>query len=79
VCRFSSPKVACKSDQRKRRHREIRRERRLFLSARYRTGIGRFRSCLDKGGMGLGLLSAACEYSAEEQTVDHVVLNCSIH
>jgi len=41
-----------------------------------RTGVGRFRSCLRKLGM---TLSAACEYGAEEQTVDHVVLHCPIH
>ena len=43
---------------------------------RLRTGAGRFRSCLhilDKTS------SAACEFGAEEQTVDHVVLQCPIH
>jgi len=35
---------------------------------RLRTGVGRFRSCLSKH-----------ECGAEEQTVDHVVLQCSIH
>jgi len=40
------------------------------------TGVGRFRSCLYKWGMAF---SAACECGAEEQTVDHVILQCSIH
>ena len=43
---------------------------------RIRTGVGRFRSCLYKWGMAS---SAACECGAEEQTVDHVVLQCPIH
>jgi len=43
---------------------------------RLRTGVGRFRSCLYKWGM---VSSAACECGAEEQTVDHVVLQFSIH
>jgi len=43
---------------------------------RLRTGVGRFRSCLYKWGMAF---SAARECGAEEQTVDHVVLQCSIH
>ena len=43
---------------------------------RIRTGVGRFRSCLYKWGM---VPSAACECGAEEQTVDHVVLQCAIH
>ena len=43
---------------------------------RLRTGVGRFRSCLYKWGM---TSSAACECGAEEQTVDHVVLQCPIH
>jgi len=43
---------------------------------RLRTGVGRFRSCLYKLGMAF---SAACECGAEEQTVDHVVLQCPIH
>jgi len=42
---------------------------------RLRTGVGRFRSYLYKWGMAS---SAACECGAE-QTVDHVVLHCSIH
>jgi len=41
-----------------------------------RTGLGRFRSCLYKWVMAS---SAACECGAEEQTVDHVVLQCPIH
>ena len=40
------------------------------------TGVRRFRSCLYKWGMAS---SAACECRAEEQTVDHVVLQCPIH
>ena len=40
------------------------------------TGIGRFRSCLCIWGMAS---SVACECGAEEQTVDHVVLQCPIH
>ena len=40
-----------------------------------RTGPGRFHSCLYKWGMSS---SAACECGAEEQTVDHVVLQCPI-
>jgi len=43
---------------------------------RLRTGVGRFRSCLYKWGMAS---SAVCECGAEEQTVDHVVLQCPIH
>ena len=43
---------------------------------RIRTGVGRFRSCLYKRGM---VSSAACECGAEEQTVDHVVLQCPIY
>ena len=43
---------------------------------RLRTGVGRFRSCLYKWGI---TSSAACECGAEEQTVDHVVLQCLIH
>jgi len=39
-------------------------------------GVGRFCSCLHKCGM---TPSAACECGAEEQTVDHVVLRCTIH
>jgi len=42
---------------------------------RLRTDVGRFPSCLHKWGMAS---SAACEYGAEEQTVDHVVLQCPI-
>jgi len=43
---------------------------------RLRTGVGRFLSCLYKWGMAS---STACECGAEEQTVDHVVLQCPIH
>jgi len=43
---------------------------------RLRTAVGRFRSCLYKWGMAS---SAAGECGAEEQTVDHVVLQCSTH
>ena len=41
-----------------------------------RIGVGRFRSCLYKWSMAS---SAACECGAEEQTVDHVALQCPIH
>jgi len=37
------------------------------------TDVGRFCSCLCKWGMAP---SAACECGAEEQTIDHVVLQC---
>jgi len=40
---------------------------------RLRTVVGRFRSCLYKWGMAS---CAVCECGAEEQTVDHVVLQC---
>jgi len=43
---------------------------------RLRTGVGRFRSCLHKWSMAS---SAACECGAEEQTVDHIVIQCPIH
>jgi len=43
---------------------------------RLRTSVGLFRSCLYKWGM---TSSAACECGAEEQTVDHVVLQCPIN
>ena len=43
---------------------------------RLRIGVGRFRSCVYKWGMAS---SEACEFGAEEQTVDHVVLQCPIH
>ena len=39
-------------------------------------GVGRFRSCLYKWSMAS---SVAGECGAEEQTVDHVVLQCPIH
>jgi len=48
----------------------------LGPACRLRTGVGRFRSCLYKL---LVASSAACECGAEEQTVDHVVLQCPIH
>jgi len=41
-----------------------------------RVGVERFRSCFHKWGMAS---SVACECGAEEQTVDHVVLQCPIH
>jgi len=41
-----------------------------------RTGVGRFRSCLQKWGVAS---SAACECGAEEQAVGYVVLQCPIH
>ena len=40
------------------------------------TGVRRFHSCLSKWGMAS---SVACECGAEEQTVNHVVLQCLIH
>jgi len=43
---------------------------------RLHTGVGRFRSCLYKWGMAS---SAACECGAEEQAINHVVLQCAIH
>jgi len=43
---------------------------------RLRTGVGTFPSCLHKWGIAP---SAACECGAEEQTFDHVVLECLIH
>ena len=43
---------------------------------RLRTGVGRFYSCLYKRGMAP---TAACECGTEEQTIDHVVLQCPIH
>jgi len=43
---------------------------------RLHTGVGRFLSCLYKWGMAS---SAACECGAEEQTVDHVVLQYPIN
>ena len=43
---------------------------------RLRTGVERFRSCLHKWGMAS---SAACERGAEEQTVDRIVPQCTIH
>jgi len=46
-----------------------------WIRLRLRTDVGRFRSCLYKWSM---TPSAACECGAEEQTVDHVVLQCPI-
>jgi len=46
------------------------------LLNRLRIGVGRFRSCLYKWGM---VSSATCEFGAEEQTVDHVFLQCPTH
>ena len=43
---------------------------------RLHTGVRHFHSCLYKWGMAS---SAACECGTEEQTVDHVVLQCPIH
>ena len=43
---------------------------------RLRTGVGRFRSWLYKWGMSS---YAACECGTEEQTVDHIVLQCPIN
>ena len=42
---------------------------------RLRTGVGRFGSCLYNWAMAS---SAACEFGAEERTIDHVVLQCPI-
>ena len=42
---------------------------------RLHISVGRFHSCVYKWGMA----SAACECGAEEQTVNHVVLQSSIH
>jgi len=44
------------------------------LNSLRRPGIGCFRSSLYKWGIAS---SAACEYSAEEQTVYHIILKCS--
>jgi len=41
-----------------------------------RTVVGHFRSCLYKWVMDS---SAACECGPEEQTVDRIVLECTIH
>jgi len=43
---------------------------------RLRTRVGHFLSCLHNWGIAS---SAACECGAEEQTVDHVVLQCPSH
>jgi len=43
---------------------------------RLRIGVGLSRSCLHKWGM---VPSAACEFGANQQTVDHVVLQYPIH
>ena len=43
---------------------------------RLRTGVRHFRSCLHKWYVAS---SAACECGADEQTADHVVLQCPIH
>jgi len=43
---------------------------------RLRTGVGHFRSSLYKWGMAS---SAICECCAEEQRVDHVILQCPTH
>jgi len=39
-------------------------------------GVGHFRSCWHKWGMAA---SAACEFGAEDQTLDHVFFRCPIH
>jgi len=41
-----------------------------------RTGVASFRFCLHKWDMAP---SAACQFGAEEQTADNVVLQCPIH
>ena len=51
------------------------RDTHLYRFNHFRTGVGRFRSCLYKWGMAF---SAACECGAEEQTADHVVLQSPI-
>ena len=43
---------------------------------RLRTGVGRFRSSMHKWGLAS---SASCECGAEEQTADHVILECPIY
>ena len=43
---------------------------------RLRTGVGRFRSSMHKWGLAP---SAACECGAEEQTADHVILECPLY
>ena len=43
---------------------------------RIRTVVGHFRSCWYKWSMSS---SATCECGAEDQTVDHVFLQCLIH
>ena len=43
---------------------------------RLRTGVRHFRSCLYKWDIPS---SATCDCGTEEQTVDHVVLDCAIH
>jgi len=48
-----------------------------FRLNRLRTGVGHFCSCLYKWGMASS--AAACQCGAEEQTVDHVVLQRPIH
>jgi len=47
--------------------------RALVRVNRLRTSVGRFRSCLYKWRMAS---SEACESGAEEQAVDHVVIQC---
>ena len=43
---------------------------------RLRTGVGRFRSSMHKWGL---TPNAACECGAEEQTADHVTLECPLY
>ena len=43
---------------------------------RLRTGVGRFRSSMHKWGLAP---SAACECGAEEQTTDHIILECPMY
>ena len=40
---------------------------------RLRTGVGRFHSSMHRWGLAP---SAACECGAEEQTADHIILEC---
>ena len=41
-----------------------------------RTGIGRLGSSMHKWGLAS---SAKCEWSASEQTADHIILTCPTH
>ena len=43
---------------------------------RLRTGVGHFRSLMHTWGL---TPNAACEWGAEEQTADHVILECPMY